>query len=282
MKVAGVQMDVQLADPAANCQRMIAFLQQTRAEGADLTVFPECALTGYCFDSRDEAWPYAEPVPGPTTQRMAKACQQYGGSVIFGMLERVEDRLFNVAVLVNAEGVQANYRKTHLPWLGVDRFTAYGDQPFSVQKLNDVRLGLNICYDAGFPEPARCLTLLGADLIVLPTNWPPGAECAAEYAINTRAMENTVYYMAINRVGVERGFQFIGQSRICDPLGRTLAAARHTDEAVLYADIDVTISRRKHLIRIPDTNEVNRLADRRPEIYHPIVEPNTMVRPGKR
>ena len=102
-----------------------------------------------------------------------------------------------------------------------------------------LRVGMNICYDGGFPESARVLTLLGADLVVLPTNWPPGAECAADYTSNARAMENTIYYVAVNRVGKERGFTFIGRSRICDPLGKTIATADEQSETILYADIDL-------------------------------------------
>ena len=108
-----------------------------------------------------------------------------------------------------------------------------------------------------------------------------GAQCAAEYAINTRAMENTIYYMAINRVGVERGCTFIGQSRICDPLGRTLALGSFDKEEILYATIDPTIARQKHLIRVPGKNEVNRIADRRPEMYGPIQWLHTLPRPGR-
>ena len=81
---------------------------------------------------------------------------------------------------------------------------------------------MHICYDGSFPETARVLTLLGADLLVLPTNWPTHSECAAEHMIPTRAMENTVYMMAVNRVGVESGFRFIGASSIADPAGTIL------------------------------------------------------------
>ena len=154
--------------------------------------------------------------------------------------------------------------------------------PFAVHEVEGVKIGMNICYDGGFPEPARCLTLLGADLIVLPTNWPPGAEPAAEYAINTRAMENTVYYAAVNRIGVERGTPFIGRSRICDPLGKTLATADGVEEVILYADIDVARSRNKHLIRQAGTNEVNRIADRHPEMYGVLVESHSLQRPRDR
>ncbi len=282
MRIAAVQMDVRLADVAGNLSAMTRRAEEAHANGATLVIFPECALTGYCFDSRAEALPYAQPIPGPATEAMHALCRELGIYVVFGLLEAAGDQLFNAAAMIGPKGLIASYRKVHLPWLGIDRYTDYGDQPFAVHSAGEVQVGLNICYDAGFPEPARCLTLLGADLIILPTNWPPGAEAAAEYAINTRAMENTVYYAAVNRVGVERGFKFIGHSRICDPLGRTLAHAPHTDETILYADVDVSLARKKHLVRVPDLNEVNRLADRRPEMYEPIVRPHKLVRPGKR
>lgn len=282
MRIAAVQMDVRLADVAGNLAAMSSRAETAQANGADLIIFPECALTGYCFESRAEALPYAQSIPGPATEAMSGLCRELNVHIVFGLLETADDKLYNAAALVGPQGLVASYRKVHLPWLGIDRYTDYGDRPFAVHNVSDVQVGLNICYDAGFPESARCLSLLGADLVVLPTNWPPGAECAAEYAINTRAMENTIYYAAVNRVGVERGFPFIGHSRICDPLGRTLAQAPHTEEAILYADIDPALARKKHLVRVPELNEVNRLADRRPEMYTPIVQPQKLVRPGRR
>jgi predicted amidohydrolase len=281
MRIAAVQMDVAFSDIEGNLSRMMAKTRETRAAGAELTIFPECALTGYCFESRDEALPYAEPIPGPSVERMAAVCAESGGYVVFGMLEKDAGRLFNALSLVGPQGLIASYRKIHLPYLGVDMYTDFGDEPFAVHEINGVKIGMNICYDGGFPESGRCLALMGADLIVLPTNWPPGAEPAADYAINTRAMENTVYYAAADRVGVERGVPFIGKSKICDPLGKTLAFADHTYEEILYADIDVSRSRNKHLIRKAGVNEVNRIADRHPEMYGKIVEPHSLVRPGR-
>jgi predicted amidohydrolase len=86
-------------------------------------------------------------------------------------------------------------------------------------------------------------------------------------------MENNVYFAAVNRVGTERGFRFIGGSKICDPSGDELAAAPHADETILYADIDPQRARRKHIIRVPGKHEINRFADRRPETYGRTVEP---------
>jgi predicted amidohydrolase len=160
----------------------------------------------------------------------------------------------------------------HLPFLGVDRFTTPGDRPFAVHDAGGIRVGMNICYDGSFPEVARVMMLDGADLIVLPTNWPPGSECMASCAVNTRAMENQLYYLAVNRVGSERGFRFIGSSKICAPVGSTIAEAMHENEAVLYAQVDVDKARNKHLVRVPKLHEIDRLKDRRPEMYGRLVE----------
>ena len=281
MCIAAVQMDVTLADIAGNLLRMITKTRETRAAGAELTIFPECALTGYCFDSIDEARPYAESIPGPSVDKMVALCAELGGFVVFGLLEKEGARVFNALALVGPQGLIGSYRKIHLPRLGVDMYTDFGDRPFAVYEINGLRIGMNICYDGGFPESGRCLALLGADLIVLPTNWPPGAEAAADYAINTRAMENTVDDAAADRVGVERGVPFIGKSKICDPLGKTLGYADHTHEEILYADVDVSRSRNKHLIRKAGVNEVNRIADRHPEMYSKLVEPHSLQRPGR-
>ncbi len=275
MKIAGVQMDVALGEVQQNLERMIGSLEETASQGAKLTVFPECALTGYCFDSLDEARPFAEPVPGASTERMSEVCKRLNVFAVFGMLEADGERMFNACVLVGPDGVLGTYRKVHLPFLGIDRFTTPGDRPFGVVDAGGVRVGMNICYDGAFPEAARVMALAGADLIVLPTNWPPGAEATADYVINARAMENCVYYMAVNRVGTERGFRFIGRSKICDTNGNPLDDAPHEDEVILYADIDTANSRKKRLVRVPDKHIIDRFADRRPEMYELITAPKT-------
>jgi len=140
---------------------------------------------------------------------------------------------------------------------------------------------MSICYDSAFPESSRVMTIQGADLIALPTNWPPGAECVAEHVIATRAMENAVYFAAVNRVGTERGFEFIGRSRICAPNGETLAVSTGTDEEILYAEIDPEQARNKRVVRVPGKHAIDRLADRRPEMYGLLVEPHNMKPPGR-
>ncbi|HVW03213.1 MAG TPA: carbon-nitrogen hydrolase family protein [Planctomycetaceae bacterium] len=281
MKIAGVQMDVQLGDVAANLAGMLSRLRAAVAKGAELVVFPECALSGYCFESLDEARAHAQPLPGPATEQMQRACAELKCHAIFGLLEADGPRLFNAAALVGPAGLVGSYRKVHLPYLGIDMFTTPGDRPFAVHAAGALKVGMNICYDAAFPEATRVMALQGADLIALPTNWPPGAECTAASVINARALENGVYFMAVNRVGVERGFEFIGRSKIVDPYGRTIVEAEGLGEEILVADIDLERARNKHYIRVPGKHEIDRFADRRPEFYGLVTEPHALKSPGR-
>jgi predicted amidohydrolase len=268
VKIAGVQMDIAFADAHANLEKIHSRLKQTTSAGAQLTVFPECTTTGYCFESFEEAFEYSQDMDGDSIARVRQMCADLNTRAVFGFLERTSDkRLYNSVALVSGEGVIGHYRKIHLPFLGVDRFTTSGSCADAVFAAGELNVGLNICYDSSFPEAARSLALAGADLIALPTNWPPGSGRVADFIPNARALENNVYYMSINRVGVERGFEFIGKSKICDPKGGVLATADHSDEEILYATIDPAQARQKHLVAVPGQHEVHRFKDRRPATY---------------
>ena len=148
------------------------------------------------------------------------------------------------------------------PQDGADKFLDPGDRPFAVHDLGGLRVGMTICYDGSFPESTRCLMLLGADLVVLPTNWPSGAASTVKYLVQCRALENNLYYAAVNRVGEERGFRFIGGSRLADVNGDLLALAGEGEE-VITAEVDPDRARRKRLVFIPGKYEVDRVHDRR-------------------
>src|SRR5262245_10622211 len=94
-KIAAVQMDCRLADRPHNLEHIRARLREAAAAGARLVLFPECALTGYCFESKAEAWPHAEPIPGPSTETLAADCARLGVWAVVGLLEHDGDRLFN-------------------------------------------------------------------------------------------------------------------------------------------------------------------------------------------
>ena len=270
--VAGVQMNPILMDKEGNLSLIIQQLQLAASEQARLVVFPECALTGYCFDSLEEALPYVETIPGPSTHHLIEACQKLNVHLVLGMLEKDDEQCYNAAVLLGPQGLIGKYRKIHLPFLGVDRFVNPGNLGFQVHETPLGRIGLNICFDGRFPESARTLALRGADLVLLPTNWPKGAEEFAEFLVTARGIENHLFSIAVNRVGKERGFHFIGRSRMANPEGKTLVSASENQEEIIYAEIDPLESRNKQIVRIPGKLEINCIKDRRPQYYDNLTE----------
>ncbi len=273
LKIAGVQMDIAFGNVQENLSRMETLVAETVAADAWLTVFPECTTTGYCFRSLDEAQQLSEAADGPTYLQAFDICKRFETRIVYGYLEQEGDKIYNAVNLVSPAGLIGSYRKVHLPMLGVDRFTTAGSQ-FAVFDVEGIQVGMCICYDSSFPEASRALTLMGADIIVLPTNWPPTSGLTADIIPAARALENHIYFMAVNRVGNERGFEFIGKSSICDPSGKKLAHTDHADEAILYAEIDPEFARRKHLVNIPGEHEVHRIDDRMPGCYDKLVEDN--------
>jgi predicted amidohydrolase len=274
VKIAGVQMEPRLLDRERNLQRCLDFARTAAAEGARLIVFPECALTGYVFHSLEEAMPAFEPIPGPSTERIAGACRELNVHVVLGLLEADGDRHYNAAVLIGPEGLAGTYRKVHLPYLGIDRFLDGGDSAPVVFDTDIARIGIGICYDAMFPEHARVLALQGADILALPTNWPQRRESIPEHVIPARAMENRIFVAAVNRVGRERGTRFIGHSVIAHcAQGAALAAGGPDEETIIYAEIDPALARQKRVVIARGEFEFDVLRDRRPGLYGAIVRP---------
>ena len=105
MKIAGVQMDIKMMEPETNLANMEKAMRETTSQGAELTIFPECAVTGYCFGSLDEAMPWGESIPGVSSDFFHEICAETSSFVVYGTLEREEDRLFNACVLVGPDGV---------------------------------------------------------------------------------------------------------------------------------------------------------------------------------
>jgi predicted amidohydrolase len=270
MQVAVAQTQPRLGENERNLEAGLARFDEAVAAGAELLVLPECAIPGYMFESLDEAMPFAEEIPGPTTEALEEACRRLGAHVVCGLLEREGDVLYNAAVLVGPDGLIGSYRKTHLPFLGVDRFTTPGDElPVFDTPLG--RIGLEICYDLRFPEVTRTLALRGAEIVAHPTNFPMAAKVQTEVITLARAAENRIYLLTANRVGKERWGEFCGWSQIVDPFGKRLAEADETEEKLLVADIDLEKARDKDYV-IPGEYELYLFGDRRPGLYGALVE----------
>jgi predicted amidohydrolase len=268
--VACAQVDAVLGDLDANIEITSAAVREAAVDhGAALVVLPECASSGYVFESAAEAGSVAQDAEtGPTIAAWTSLSRELGTWICGGFVERSGDAIYNSAALVGPDGTAAVYRKVHL-WNSENDLYSKGDLGFPVADTPFGRVGMMICYDAWFPESVRSSAVGGADIVCAPSDWipnplqPPGPTLA-EMMIVTAAHSNQLYIAASSRVGTERGVDFIGSSLIADHEGWLLAGpAPERDSVVVTARVDPIGSREARR-----TNPFNRpLHDRRPASY---------------
>jgi predicted amidohydrolase len=265
--VAAVQSPTSRGDAARNVDVLVEQVSRCAADGIKLVVFPECGLTGYVADSRQEATDIALPQGSEYLRTIADAASAAGVIAVFGYLERTPDGdLYNTAALAGPTGLWATYRKVHLPAICADRFVDAGSSGPTVVQTPLGRIGLGICYDLRFPEWTRVLALKGADILAQPTNWAITARQWAELLPAARAFENHMAVIVCNRADIERDVDFIGRSVIADANGVELARATKTDDRIT-ATLTLDGSAR--------TQRDTVFARRRPDQYQDIVRPST-------
>ena len=263
MRIACVQFAPAFADISSNVSKVSEFIDSVDAE---LLIFPEAALSGYCFTNFDEADSVAITQDSGAIADLLDVCRKNSKAAVIGYVERDGNSLFNSAIFIGSGGVIGNYRKAHLPCLGLDRFVSHGDA-LPLFDFQDWKIGIQICFDIRFPEATRTLALAGADLVAVPTNWPESAEASSDFICPARASENQIFVAAANRVGVERDFRFIGKSIIIGPGATILASADHAEETVLIADVDLAESRVKRIVKVKGEYELDLWGERRPDLY---------------
>jgi predicted amidohydrolase len=235
--------------------------------GAQLVVLPELSTSGYVFESPEEARSCAEAAVGASLAAWSEEIGA-GGVVVGGFCELGDDGLlYNSAAVVDADGVQAVYRKIHL-WDAEQVVFEPGAACAPVIETRVGRIGVAVCYDLNFPEVARGLALAGADIVTVPTNWPrfprPDGERPIEIALAmATAHLNHVFVAACDRCGEERGVEWTGGSVICDEWGWLLAGpVEGYGPGFLLATCDLARAREKAW---NERNDV--LGDRRPDLY---------------
>lgn len=270
MKLAVAQFAPRFAEPERNATEISHGILSTPA---DLIIYPECALTGYCFGSREAALDVALRIDSQPIQMLLQACGRVNAYAIVGLAETDGEHIYNSAVLIGPAGIEGVYRKTHIPCLGLDRFVTPG-RDLPVFNLPFGKIGILICFDIRFPEAPRSMALRGADLICLPTNWPETAESASDIICPARAIENHVFVAAANRVGTESGFHFVGKSKIVAPGGEILAAADHDEETILIHDVNLAEASNKQIVKRPGEYEMHLIESRRPNLYAALTSEN--------
>jgi predicted amidohydrolase len=268
--VACCQLGPRFGELERNRAASCAAITAAADAGAGVVVLPELAVSGYVFADAQEALGLAEPVDGPSVAAWAALARERDLVVVGGLCERDGDVLRNSAVLIDAGGLRAVYRKAHL-WDREDRVFAPGSEAPPVIETAVGRIGIMVCYDLEFPEWVRMPALEGADLLCAPVNWPAGPRPAGErpaevVRAQAAAATNRMFIAACDRAGAERGVDWVGGSVIVDPDGFPLAGPAGADEvATLVARCRLGDARDK---RLGERNDA--LADRRPELYGPL------------
>jgi predicted amidohydrolase len=239
-------------------------LKKLSSTEADLVVLPELFNTGYQFVSEAEVAELSEEIPsGFTTKRLAELSRDRKIYIAAGLAERDGSTFYNSAVLTGPEGFIGKYRKTHL-FFEEKLWFSPGDTGFRVWDTPAGKIGIMICFDWFFPESARTLALMGAEIIAHPSNLvlPFCPE-----AMVTRCLENRVFSVTANRTGSERrggkdALNFIGMSEVVSPKGKILYRASEAEEEFASVEINPREAGDKKL------NPFNDLfGDRREEFY---------------
>ena len=266
MQVELAQLALVDGDVAHNTRKVIDTIRRVDvAGGTKLVVFPETTLSG--FPTRDNVADVAQTLDGPALSAVRDAARQKGVAVAVGLAERDGGRFYNSTVLVDDQGdLVLRYRKTHLWASDVGVFTP-GDR-FVTCPWNGLTVGLLICYDIEFPETARAIGALDADLLIVTNGNMDPFGPVHRRAIAARAMENQMFALMVNRCGSgDDDLTFAGQSALVDPFGESrLELGR--DEAVVQTSLDLTRleASREHYSYLHDARVTLGLA--------PIEEPN--------
>ena len=233
-----LQMAARPGDLPANVDRL-AELARKHAAGAELVVAPERVTRGYDLDVlARRGQELAEPLDGPTAARVSELATEVGATLVFGMLERDGDALYDTAVVAAPDGQLVPYRKSHLYPTESELFAAGTE--LVVAPTPAGRLGMMICFEHAFPDVATALALRGAQILVIPSAVPFGYEHLLTLRTRARAQDNQVFAVGCNLAG--NGF--CGRSLVADPRGEVLAEAG-TEEAVVRATLDLAAIERE-------------------------------------
>jgi len=234
MKVEFAQLAGRDNGTAYNLERALAAIAACAVD-TQLVVFPETHLMG--FPTAGTVAEVAEPVEGPTVQAIIQAARTRNIAVVIGMAENDAGQFYNTTLMITPDGIALRYRKTHL-WASDRGVFTPGDR-YATCEWNGVRVGLLICYDIEFPETARALAQLGAEvLIVTNGNMDPYGP-THRTAIMARAQENQAFALMVNRVEEgDDGLMFAGGSALVDPFGSLLFEAGR-EEGQFRVELDL-------------------------------------------
>lgn len=269
-------------DQDANVEEAVKLIREAAAGGAQVICTQELFRGQYFPQTIDYTkYDWAEPIPGPTTNRMQALAKELGVVILTSVYEHAMDGVyFNTMVVFDADGTDlGKYRKTHIPegpqYIEKYYFTP-GDLGYPVFKTKFGTVGVLICWDEWFPEPSRILALKGADVVFYPSaigSEPdnPDLDTSQTWvdAVKAHGIHNSMYIAAVNRVGREDSneghMDFYGRSFISDPWGNMVTESKTKGSEVISAEIDLD-----EIKRARDILQFHR--DRRVDLYGEILK----------
>jgi N-carbamoylputrescine amidase len=247
MRLALAQMRMD-PDRERNVACALDLMTAASAGGAHAILFPELTFDRFFPQYANDArhFDLAEPVPGPTVDRLAAHAAALGLVTLPNLLERQGDRYFDSTPAIDADGrLIGRARMMHvaeMPGFHEQFYYAPGDTGAVVVRTAAAAIGIAICYDRHYPEHMRALALAGAELIVVPNAAVEGEPLELfEIEIRAAAFQQQLFVALVNRVGEEGDARFAGRSLVADPHGRVIARAPHGEDALVFADLDLSL-----------------------------------------
>ena len=276
--VAALQTSFGL-DKEKNIAKVTKMLEEAAAKGAQIALPSELFEGPYfCKQERDEFFAWAQPAEGhPTIAHFQKLAQKLKMVIPVSFFERDNQAYYNSLAMIDADGTNLGiYRKSHIPdGPGYEEkfYFRPGNTGFKVWKTKYGTVGVGICWDQWFPECARAMALMGADILFYPTAIGTEPETPDldtkdlwQRAMIGHSVSNVIPVVAANRIGNEEGQIFYGHSFISNQRGDKVAELGRTDEGVITASFDLEEVRRNRA-------SFGFFRDRRPQLYSSLVEP---------
>ena len=279
-----IQMSVPLSEgdgtiaeiKEAMINKHIPFIEEAASQGVQILCLQEIFSTPYFCPGQDSDWyAAAEPIPGPTVERMQELARKHQMVMIVPIYEKEQPGvLYNTAAVIDADGtLLGKYRKHHIPHTSgfwEKFFFRPGNLGYPVFETRYAKVGVYICYDRHFPEGARALGLNGAEIVYNPSATVAGlSQYLWKLEQPAHAVANGYFMGCINRVGTEKPWdlgQFYGSSYFVDPRGQFVATASEDQDELLIADLDLDL--------IDEVRSVWQFyRDRRPESYGLLTAP---------
>jgi predicted amidohydrolase len=240
VKIGIIQTDIELGNKENNVKRAIEKIEMCSKEGVDIAVFPELWNTGY---SLNNIYELAEDSTGETLKLMQEAARKTSICIVAGSVPELGDdrKLYNTSYSINRNGeIVGKYRKVHLfTLMKEEKYFSPGDS-FIPYNFGYGLMGTTICYDIRFPEIYRKLAKAGACLVFLPAEFPYPRLNHWRILIQARAIENQIFFVAANRVGIGYKDQFFGHSMIVDPWGEIICEGNDREQ-LLIAEINLKL-----------------------------------------